>query len=79
MKTCERCGMSYHEWLHDETGAKAMVTAGTGLPEPMIPHMHECPEPYPPEVARMFLETCRATGMPVSQRMKARVKLGLDL
>lgn len=71
-RTCPRCGIFYYEWLH--SGFAGMERGD----EPLIPNVHECPAPYPPDVARMMLNTCIATGMPVSQRTRARIRLGLE-
>jgi hypothetical protein len=65
-RTCPRCGIFYYEWLREPGG------------EPLIPNMHECPEPFSPELARSLLSTILAYGVPVSQTMKARIKLGLE-
>jgi hypothetical protein len=78
-RTCSHCGIFYYEWLHGEGGFKAMVTAGAELPEPLIPNVHECPEPYPRHVAEMLLGIYSQPGSPpISQKMKARIKLGLE-
>jgi hypothetical protein len=58
--------MFYYEWL-GEPGEEAL-----------IPNMHECPPPFPREVAEAYVQMARAMGgMVVSQRMKAQIRLGL--
>jgi hypothetical protein len=44
---------------------------------------HTCPEPYPPAVARSFVQMAeamalRGSALIVSPRQKARIKLGLE-
>lgn len=41
------------------------------------PIVHRCPEPYPYDHARAMALMLRSSGMPVSQRVKARIVLGL--
>jgi hypothetical protein len=78
-RTCPRCGIFYYEWLLDRESARALFREQTEtVPEAMVPNMHECPEPYPYETARMMAATLAASGMPVSQTTKARIKLGLE-
>ena len=67
--------MFYYEWLQQDWKS---IFMGGAPGEPLIPNMHECPPAFAPDVARVMLETCIATGMPVSQRIKARIRLGLD-
>lgn len=78
MLTCERCGMAYYEWLLDEDGARALLTPGATVPEAMIPNVHACPKPYPRETAELLAAFYARTGVPTSQRIKARIKLGLE-
>jgi hypothetical protein len=73
-RTCPNCGIFYYEWLQQDF--KAVLGAGA-VPEPLIPNIHACPEPYPYEHAVMLHGTYAAAGMPVSQRVKARIMLGL--
>lgn len=65
-RTCPNCGIFYYDWL------------GEPGEEPLIPNIHECPPPFPPDVARSLLQTIVAYGVPVSQTMKARIRLGLQ-
>jgi hypothetical protein len=65
-RTCPRCGIYYHEWL-GEPGTEAL-----------IPNLHECPEPFSYEVARSLLDFHVTSGIPTSQTIKARIRLGLE-
>lgn len=69
-RTCPRCGIFYYEWLHADMNYEG---------EPLIPNVHECPEPYPFETAQTLAHYYATTGIPVSQNVKARIKLGLRL
>lgn len=65
-RTCPDCGIFYYDWL------------GEPGEEPLIPNVHECPEPFPFEYAQSLMASCIAYGVPVSQTTKARIKLGLE-
>jgi hypothetical protein len=58
---CERCGMGW---------ATPMLDGSEPAP-------HVCPEPFDRKTAETLATMLAASGIPVSQRMKARVRLGL--
>ena len=49
-----------------------------GWVESKGPRDHECPEPFPLEIAEAWLSLCLTTGNPISMRHRARIKLGLE-
>jgi hypothetical protein len=65
--------MTYYEWLHESSSLFGSALRG----EPLIPNMHVCPEPFDPEVAAYLLEFFVSSGIPTTQRVKARIRLGL--
>lgn len=73
--TCETCGM----WWHDGPQMTIAQLLGsepiTGDEPARDPHV--CPEPFPRETAEYLLAFHSQTGVPTTQRIKARIKLGL--
>jgi hypothetical protein len=67
---CERCGMYYVEWHQTWED----MNAGK---EPMIPNIHECPEPFPRDVAVSLVQFHASSGAPMHPRDKARCVLAL--
>jgi hypothetical protein len=74
-RTCPNCGIFYYEWLQQDP--RAFFTPNVEAPEPLIPNIHECPEPYPYKQAQALAALYGSAGIPVSQTTKARIKLGL--
>lgn len=76
-RVCPHCGIFYYEWLQQDW--KAILTPGDPPCEPLIPNVHECPEPYTYEVAKLKVEMAAAMGgVVVSQTERARIRLGLE-
>ena len=77
---CPHCGMGW--WtrllcvdclLRDDPACE--TCHGTG--DAGLSAAHHCPEPYSRETARALADFHSATQIPVSPRMKARIRLGL--
>jgi hypothetical protein len=66
----------YHEWLQQDW--KALLTPGAEVPEPLIPNIHTCPEPFPRIVAESLAQFHASTGIPVHPVVAARIRLGLE-
>lgn len=87
--TCPECGMS---WTTRISCGRCMFRSGGVDPDcpechgrmdmGLRPDVHECPEPYPYKVALSMVQMAESMAlggspMIVSQREKARIKLGL--
>ncbi len=59
-EVCERCGMG---WMSPNLDG-------------LEPAPHVCPEPLAPESARRLRDALVASGIPVSPRLKARIRPG---
>lgn len=68
---CERCGMG---WIENEKPVEIL-----GEMTPSGEQDHECPEPFSRREAELLLSFYTATGAITTQRIKARIKLGLKL
>lgn len=68
--TCTRCGMGWVEHREPvELFPGEFTTAGE--------RDHECPEPLPYEQALSMAQFYVSSGIPIHQRLKAQIRLGL--
>lgn len=67
---CQRCGMGWIEHEQPVEILGRMTSSGETA--------HTCPEPFPREYAEVLCSSLVASGMPTTQRIKARIKLGLN-
>lgn len=67
---CQRCGMG---WIENRESVELFPDEWTTVGE----RAHECPEPYPRELAESLHAFYVSTQIPTSQRVKARIELGL--
>lgn len=74
---CPECEMFYQEWHYTAAQAEMLFKKGVAPGEPLIPHFHVCPEPYPYETARNLCASLSSVGAIISPIMKARIVLGL--
>lgn len=63
---CSDCGMGWVESEHQQDGFLPPGARG-----------HECPPPFDPETAGFLCSHFATSGIPTSQRIKARIVLGL--
>jgi hypothetical protein len=74
---CPECEMYYTEWHFTSEQARELFKAGGAPGEPLVPHFHVCPKPFPYETARNLCVSLGSIGAIVSPTMKARIVLGL--
>jgi hypothetical protein len=74
---CPDCEMYYTEWRYTKEQGEELFKVGGVMGEPLIPHFHVCPEPYPYETAHNLAMSLSSVGAVISPMMKAKIVLGL--